>query len=137
MNTLPGNIRAVASEGGISLVDVAVGDELLTAMLVETPQSAPYLQLGTPVSVLFKETEVSLAKELNGRLSLRNRLAAKVVGVRPGALLAEVELDCRGHRVVSIITRRSAERLELAAGDAVEALIKANEVMLAEDGDGL
>ena len=33
-------------------------------MLLETPQSAPHLKVGNAVEVLFKETEVSLAKEL-------------------------------------------------------------------------
>lgn len=137
MNRLPGIIVAVASEGDISLVDVAVGENTLTAMLVETAESAPYLEAGNAVSVLFKETEVSLGKDLSGRLSLRNRLQGEIADIRKGKLLAEVTLDCGGHRLVSVITRRAAERLELAVGDRVDALIKANEVMLGERADGL
>ncbi|MBP1150782.1 TOBE domain-containing protein [Methylocaldum sp. 14B] len=135
MNRLPGIILAVASEGDISLVDVAVEENTLTAMLVETAETAPYLRAGNAVSVLFKETEVSLGKALSGRLSLRNRLQAEVVEMLKGELLAEVKLDCGGHRLVSIVTRRAAERLELAVGDRVEALIKANEVMLGESAN--
>ncbi|MGX2030736.1 MULTISPECIES: TOBE domain-containing protein [Methylocaldum] len=137
MNRLPGIILAVASEGDISLVDVAVEENTLTAMLVETAETAPYLRAGNAVSVLFKETEVSLGKALSGRLSLRNRLQAEVVEMLKGELLAEVKLDCGGHRLVSIVTRRAAERLELAVGDRVEALIKANEVMLGESANGV
>nr|WP_245245590.1 TOBE domain-containing protein [Methylocaldum sp. RMAD-M] len=132
---MPGIILAVASEGDISLVDVAVEENTLTAMLVETAETAPYLRAGNAVSVLFKETEVSLGKALSGRLSLRNRLQAEVVEMLKGELLAEVKLDCGGHRLVSIVTRRAAERLELAVGDRVEALIKANEVMLGESAN--
>jgi len=135
VNRLPGIILAVASEGDISLVDVAVEENTLTAMLVETAETAPYLRAGNAVSVLFKETEVSLGKALSGRLSLRNRLQAEVVEMLKGELLAEVKLDCGGHRLVSIVTRRAAERLELAVGDRVEALIKANEVMLGESAN--
>lgn len=134
MNRLPGTISAVASEGGISLIDVSVGKDTWTAMLVETPETAPYLCPGGRVWVLFKETEVSLGKGLSGRLSLRNRMPAVVRGIRTGALLAEVELDYQGYRLTSIITRRAVERLELAVGDRVEALVKANEVMLGENG---
>jgi molybdopterin-binding protein len=137
VNRLPGIILAVASEGDISLVDVAVEENTLTAMLVETAETAPYLRAGNAVSVLFKETEVSLGKALSGRLSLRNRLQAEVVEMLKGELLAEVKLDCGGHRLVSIVTRRAAERLELAVGDRVEALIKANEVMLGESANGV
>jgi molybdate transport system regulatory protein len=137
VNRLPGIILAVASEGDTSLVDVAVGENTLTAMLVETAETGPYLRAGNAASVLFKETEVSLGKALSGRLSLRNRLQAEVVEMHKGELLAEVKLDCGGHRLVSIVTRRAAERLELAVVDRVEALIKANEVMLGESANGV
>ena len=113
-------------------MDLAVAEDTLTAIMVETPATAPYLTVGGEVSVLFKETEVSLAKGLSGRLSLRNRLQAVVRNIDKGELLAEVVLDYKGHRLVSVITSRAIDRLELTVGDRVEALIKANEVMLGE-----
>jgi molybdate transport system regulatory protein len=137
MNQLAGCIAEVACVGGISLVDIAVGGDQLTAMLVETPERATYLRKGSKVRVLFKETEVSLAKGLSGRLSLRNRLASVVRKIDLGQLLAEVELGYQESVLVSIITRRSVERMDLAVGDEVEALIKANEVMLGEWDDGI
>jgi molybdopterin-binding protein len=137
MNRLPGTICAVVSEGGISLIDVSVGKDTWTAMLVETPETAPYLRTEARVWVLFKETEVSLGKGLSGRLSLRNRMSSVIRGIRTGTLLAEVELDYQGYRLISIITRRAVERLELAVGDGVEVLVKANEVMLGEDSHEL
>jgi molybdopterin-binding protein len=49
-------------------------------------------------------------------------------------VLTRALLDYHGHEIISIITTRSAERLRLAVGDEVEALIKTNEVTLvAED----
>jgi molybdopterin-binding protein len=137
MNRLRGHITDVITEGGLSLVEISVGSDVLTAMLVETPESADYLHTGNTVSVLFKETEVSLGKELSGGLSLRNRLAATIKTIRLGALLAEVDLEYAGHRLVSIVTRRAVERMQLTEGDEVEALIKANEVMLGTLADEL
>ena len=134
MNRLRGVIACVETSDHLALVDVEVGGDLFTAILVETPESAPWLKAGNPVAVLFKETEVSLAKELSGRISLRNRMAARVESIRKGKLLSEVHLDYRGQPVVSVITTRSVERLELAPGDEVEGLVKANEVTLLEDG---
>jgi len=134
MNRLHGIIAFVESTDQLSLVDVEVEGDLFTAILVETPESAAWLKNGSPVAVLFKETEVSLAKNLSGRISLRNRMAARVESIRKGKLLSEVRLNYRGHSVVSVITTRSVERLELAPGDAVEGLVKANEVTLVEDG---
>lgn len=137
MNRLPGIITAIESNDHLSLVDVLVGQDSFTAMLLETPQSAPHLKVGGRVAVLFKETEVSLAKNLSGQISLRNRIKATVRSIRHGEILSEVVLDYQGQTVTSIITSRAVKRLELQQGDAVEALVKANEVSLMEAGDEL
>lgn len=136
MNRLPGIVTACESSDHLSLVDIGVAGDLFTAIVVETPDNAPWLTPGSKVWVLFKETEVSLAKNLSGQISLRNRMAARVTGIRKGVLLSEVTLDYRGSAVVSVITTRSVERLNLVVGDTVEGLVKANEVILMEDGDG-
>ena len=81
-----------------------------------------------PVTLLFKETEVALAKNLAGLISLRNRLPAIVTAIERGTILTRVTLDFNGHAFESIITTRSSHVLELAVGDAVEALVKANEM---------
>lgn len=130
MNQLRGEIIAVQTEGSFSLVDVQVGSEILTALLVETPESAPHLQTGASALVLFKETEVSLGREPLGELSLRNRLPAQIVSLRQGELFCEVGLASERYTLRSVITARAALRLRLAVGDDVVALIKANEVML-------
>ena len=137
MNRLHGRIALIESNGFVSLVDVTVGADTFTATLLETPASAPYLVVGNAVHVLFKETEVSLAKNLSGQISLRNRIKGTVRHIRRGAILCEVELDYRGQAITSIITARAVLRLALAEGDEVEALVKANEVALMEMADGL
>ncbi|MFT4891239.1 MAG: molybdopterin-binding protein [Halobacteriales archaeon] len=48
--------------------------------------------------------------------------------------MAEVVIELPdGQRITSTITRGSADRLELAEGDEVEAVIKASEVMVDKD----
>jgi molybdate transport system regulatory protein len=137
MNRLHGCIIAIESNDYLSLVDVDIDGDTFTAILLETPASAPYLVVGNPVAVLFKETEVSLAKNLSGLLSLRNRLRGRVQHIRRGVILSEVALDYQGQSVTSIITTRAVDRLNLQVGDEVEALIKANEVSLMEVDDAL
>jgi molybdopterin-binding protein len=44
--------------------------------------------------------------------------------------MAEVVVDVAGHEVVSVITRRSAESLDIKAGDDLVVVIKATEVLL-------
>lgn len=137
MNRLRGKIAAIESSGQLSLVDVDVGGDTFTAIIVETPDSAGYLKLGGEILLLFKETEVSLAKNLSGLISLRNRIPALVQDIVEGGLLSQVTLDYKGNRIVSIITSRSVRRLGLKTGDQVEGLVKANEMTLMEYDDGL
>lgn len=134
MNRLIGTITAIESNGYLSLVDVAAGRDVFTAMVMETPRNAAYLKVGNTVAILFKETEVSLAKGLSGTLSLRNIVRGSVRRIRRGEILCEVALDCNGHALTSIITTRAMNRLELQEGDEVDALVKANEVSLMEIG---
>ena len=137
MNRLRGKVAAIESSGQLSLVDVDVGGDTFTAIIVETPDSAGYLKLGGEILLLFKETEVSLAKNLSGLISLRNRIPALVQDIVEGGLLSQVTLDYKGNRIVSIITSRSVRRLGLKTGDQVEGLVKADEMTLMEYDDGL
>ncbi|HTT70570.1 MAG TPA: TOBE domain-containing protein [Anaeromyxobacteraceae bacterium] len=63
-------------------------------------------------------------------LSARNQLKGKVKSVKLGAIMAEVVVDVAGLEVVSEISKGSAERLRLQAGDSVTVIVKATEVML-------
>jgi molybdopterin-binding protein len=67
-------------------------------------------------------------------ISARNVLKAKVKKVTPGAVNSEIVVELAGgDEVVSIITKSSAERLGLATGKEVYAVIKASNVMIATD----
>ncbi|MDR2219452.1 MAG: TOBE domain-containing protein [Methylobacillus sp.] len=132
MNQLKGIITAIQSNGHLSLVDVSIGSDTFTSILLETPENTPWLKLNNPVELMFKATEVALGKNLSGMLSLRNRIPATVRGIRRGEILSEVELDYRGQPFYSIVTTRAVERLELVVGDVVEALVKSNEMSLRE-----
>jgi molybdopterin-binding protein len=68
------------------------------------------------------------------KLSARNVFAGKVVKITPGAVNTEVVIALPGGvEIVSIITASSAERLGLAIGKEVHAIVKASNVMIAAD----
>jgi molybdopterin-binding protein len=67
------------------------------------------------------------------KLSARNRLPAKVVGINSGEAIANVELDANGQRIVSSITVEAVRELGLAEGKEVFAVVKASDVMIAID----
>ena len=67
-------------------------------------------------------------------ISARNNLKGIVKSVEQGAVNSEVVAELsNGIEVVAIITRESAERLQLNTGKNVYAVIKASDVMIATD----
>ena len=68
------------------------------------------------------------------KISARNVIEGKVVEITHGAVNSEVviELSC-GQKIISIITKKSAESLKLEVGKNAYAVIKASNVMLATD----
>jgi molybdate transport system regulatory protein len=68
------------------------------------------------------------------RISARNQLAGTVTAVEHGSVMSTVVIVLEGgQEVVAAITKDSALELELAEGDAVTAVIKSTEVMVAKE----
>jgi len=65
-------------------------------------------------------------------ISARNQLRGTVKTVTTDSLIAEVVVDIGGQEIAATITRASADRLKLKAGDTVVAIIKASEVLIAK-----
>jgi molybdopterin-binding protein len=66
-------------------------------------------------------------------LSARNQLRGSIVSVALEGVMAEVRVRIGEQELVSVITRGSAERLRLAAGDEVIAVIKSTEIMIGKE----
>lgn len=68
------------------------------------------------------------------QISARNVLKGKVKHVEHGAVNTEVIIELPGGvEIVSVITKHSAESLQLAPGTEVYTVIKASNVMIATD----
>ena len=63
-------------------------------------------------------------------LSARNRFEGTIKSVTLGQVMAEVVIEFAGLEVVSLISKVSAERMNLKEGDEAVAVIKATEVMV-------
>jgi molybdate transport system regulatory protein len=130
MNKLPGTIIKIQQSGAILLVDVEVDGHGFSAMLIESASQPDWLQVGNTIELVFKETEVSLAKNLSGMISMRNRMKCTVQHIERGVLLSKISLKFQEYILTSAITTRAVDTLELEVNDEVEALVKANEVSL-------
>jgi molybdate transport system regulatory protein len=130
MNKIPGTITQIQQSGAILLVDIDVDGHQFSALLVQSATPPDWLLAGNPIDVVFKETEVSIAKDLSGIISMRNRMKCTVLQIERGELLSKIDLKFQNFLISSAITTRSVDALELNIGDEVEALVKANEVAL-------
>ncbi|MEF2230167.1 MAG: TOBE domain-containing protein [Pseudodesulfovibrio sp.] len=67
------------------------------------------------------------------QLSARNLIPGTVKEVTVGMVNAEVVVEIApGVEVVSVITKNSVERMNIKAGDKVNAMVKASSVMIAK-----
>jgi len=109
MNTLNGEITSITTEQSISLVKVLAQGHLFHSLVLDAPDTSPWLKEGVPIRVLFKETEVMIAlppdpSSLPGspspagatfplRISVRNQLPCHITAITRGAILCELTLS--------------------------------------------
>lgn len=131
MNLLEGKISEIKTEGSLSLVKVMVQNCPITSIVIDTPKSAGYLAIENSVKILFKETEVVLAKGISGVISLQNKLDCSVHSFEKGKLLCKILLNFQNTTITSVITRNAFDQLDIKENDLVQAMIKTNEISLA------
>ena len=130
MNSLPGKIIGVTTEGNLSLVEVRVQGLAFKSIVVENPETANYLKTGHQVNILFKETEVIIGAPSTDQVSLQNRMLCQILKVNKGKLLSELQLSFGKLPIRAIITSNAVTQLNLEVGNEVLALVKTNEIML-------
>jgi molybdate transport system regulatory protein len=130
MNRIRVIIKEVTISGGVILVDMEAEDCLMSALLIDSAVNPGWLQKGASIYAIFKETEITLAKNLSGRISTRNRLPCTIRNVVRGQLMSVVSMQFGKYTIESAVTTRAVDLLELKAGQNVTALIKANEITL-------
>lgn len=68
------------------------------------------------------------------RISARNVLKGKIKSIAPGSVNSEITVELPGgQQIVSVITKASADNLQLKVGKKVYAVVKSSNVMIAVD----
>jgi len=134
-NHLKGQVHAV-HDGAVNtevVLDLGAGQHLVA---IVTKESAHRLGLaaGKPAWALVKASWPILVKGAAPATSARNTLCGTVKSITTGAVNTEVVLGLKGGtELVVMITTGSEKTLDLKAGDAACALIKATHVILGVD----
>lgn len=133
MNRLRGHIEALEVSNKLTLVHIDLNQEVsLLAIVIETPATASYLEVGRNVGLLFKDTAVVLARSGDLPLSLGNRIPGRITSLQSGQLLSLVRMESPVGPLQAVISTAAIGELGLSEGDPVWALINLNEIMLAE-----
>ena len=132
MNVLKGNIAEIRVNGELSIIRVDVKGNLLSCIVIDTPETADYLVVGGEVRVIFKETEVIIATGETQGISLRNKFRGKVSRIDSDILLSKLTIGTPVGDITSIITSNAVKELEIKEGTEVTAMIKTNELILSK-----
>ena len=117
-------------------VALRIGPKIvLTAIVTRASAQDLGLEPGREATALIKSSFIILVPGGDGmRTSARNQLTGTVRQHLDGAVNDEVVLELdEGATLTATITRGSGESLGFAAGDRVQALIKASHIILAVD----
>ena len=132
-NCFHATVESMAAGPAMTTVHARItSGQLFTAAI--TSEAATDLQLtpGSPILILIKSTEISVARGSVGQLSIRNLLPGVVVGVDHGEVMSTIKIEIAAeHVLTAAITKESAQELDLEVGVPVTALIKATDVAVA------
>lgn len=138
MNHLAGEdliVRASGGRGGGGTALTERGERLIAAFAQLEAEHEAFLrriEARFHTTIAGADEDWKLIRRLSMKASARNQFAGRIVTITQGALDEAIEIELPdGLRLVATITQSSRERLELAPGSEVHALIKAPSVTLA------
>jgi len=129
MNLISATITDIQSVDTINIVSFEAADQPMRMMALELNNT---LRVGSKVMLGVKATNIALAKEISGDLSISNQLDVSVERIDMGALLCSVKFNFADQVWESIITRDSSLRMQLKTGDEITALVKSSELSIVE-----
>ncbi len=131
MNKFNGFIEEIESDNYISIVKVRTGNNFLYVLILETPETASYLQIGKQIHLIFNETEVEVIKDYSSKFnSLLNILDAIVEDFEKGKILAKVTFLCGEYKVISVMPQKSFDALNIFKGDKVKLIIRPTDISI-------
>ena len=104
-----------------------VENGLLTAVKDESGRSVVD---GLELAELARKNAVLPADPSDVGRSARNRLVGLVTAVTMDTVMAQVELQCGPHRIVSLMSSEAVRELGLEPGSVAVAVVKATTVMI-------
>ena len=129
MSQLVATIKKINSIDNLNIVEFDFHGLTLKMMSLDLNAD---VQVGKKVKLSVKPTNISIAKNLIGEISLSNQIVATIENLENGQLLSSISLKVHNTLLESIITVDSSKRMNLQIGESVTILIKASNLSIAE-----
>jgi len=130
MNQFSATVTKIEHIENLHIVSFAFGKQNIKMVSLELNHS---LQVDSQVKLGIKSTNIAIAKNLTGRISILNQLNAKVIQVNNGELLSSIGLRIEEVFLESLISLKSSLEMELSIGDEVLVLFKGSEISICEE----
>ncbi|HWF51744.1 MAG TPA: TOBE domain-containing protein [Solirubrobacteraceae bacterium] len=115
-------IGAAASALGVSL-DTMRRWERAGRITCQRRGNQRYLS-SRDLSTLLRE------RTTNGHMSARNRMQGTILAVKKDGVMAQIEMSCGPYRIVSLMSREAADKLDFKPGDQATAVVKSTTVIV-------
>ncbi len=129
MSKLIATIKKINNIDNLNIVDFDFFGNNLKMMSLDLNTN---VQIGKKAKLSVKPTNISIAKNLSGDISLSNKLVAIIENIDNGKLLCSLSLKIYDVLLESIITVDSSKRMNLQIGDEVSIFIKASDLSIGE-----
>ncbi|MCF6240346.1 MAG: hypothetical protein L3J74_03255 [Bacteroidales bacterium] len=133
MNKLQGIIKNIQTHEGISLIDIAIGEDEFSSLIINSNTTDEYIKLGNSVYLLFKETEVSVKNyHPEFHKKRKNKIVTVVKNIRKGTILSEIQFNYKNKIITAIILTRLLNELDLQINNKAIVILRTQEILLSK-----
>jgi molybdopterin-binding protein len=129
MSQIIATIKNIRNVDSLNIVEFGFYNHTLKMVSLNLSKQ---ISINKKVQLSIKPTNILIAKNLQGEISISNQLKAKIVKVENGELLSSILLKVEDTILESIITVDSSKNMNLVKDEEVLILIKASDLFIQE-----
>jgi len=130
MNQIDATVTNIEQNENVSLVYFDAFEIELSMVSLELNEA---LEIGSNVKIGTKATNISLSKKIQSDLSISNQVEGIVKSVKNGKILSSIKVQVfNGVILESIISCKSAKKLNIKVAQKIVLLIKASDMAIVE-----
>lgn len=129
MSQIIATIKNIRNVDSLNIVEFSFFNHTLKMVSLNLNKQ---ITINKKVKLSIKPTNILIAKNLQGEISISNQLKAKIVKVENGELLSSILLRVEDTILESIITVDSSKNMNLVEDEEVLILIKASDLFIQE-----